>query len=138
MDGLRARILLKAGTASWVLRYIREGRARELTIGNYPDITFSAARKLASKHRVSVDKRQDLAAQKRVERLKLRGSWTVRRLAEDLRAKVLDAATLAPGTIKAKKWDLDRIILRRLAAYEVQAVTAEDLVDMLEPCGRAG
>lgn len=38
---------------------MREGRARELTIGNYPDITLSAARKLASEHRVSVDKGQE-------------------------------------------------------------------------------
>jgi integrase len=127
----------KAGTASWVLRYMREGRARELTIGNYPDITLSAARKLASEHRVSVDRGQDPAAQKRAERLKLRGSWTVRRLAEDLRAKVLDAGALAPVTVKAKKWDLDKIIVPRLAAYEVQAVTAEDVVEMLERCGRS-
>jgi hypothetical protein len=88
----------KAGTASWVLRYMREGRARELTIGNYPDITLSAGRKIASEHRVSVDKGQDPAAQKRAERLKLRSSWTVRRLAEDLRAKVLDAGDTIGGT----------------------------------------
>lgn len=113
MNGLRARTLLKAGAASWVLRYMREVRARELTISSYPDITLSAARKLASEHR----KGQDPAAQKRAERLKLRGSWTAWRLAEDLRAKLLDAATLAPVTITAKKWDLDRIILLRLAAY---------------------
>lgn len=129
--------LSKAGTASWILRYMREGRARELTIGNYPDISLSAARKIASEHRVSVDKGQDPAAQKRAERLKLRGSWTVRRLAEDLSAKVLDAGTLAPGTVKAKKWDLEKVILPRLGPQEVMTVTSEELVEMLERSGRS-
>jgi integrase len=129
--------LSKAGTASWILRYMREGRPRELTIGNYPDISLAAARKLASEHRVSVDKGQDPAAQKRAERLKLRGSWTVRKLADDLRAKVLDAGVLASVTVKAKKWDLDKVILPRLGPQEVPAVTAEEVVDMLERSGRS-
>lgn len=129
--------LSKAGTASWVLRYMREGRARELTIGNYPDISLGAARRLASEHRVSVDKGQDPAAQKRAERLKLRGSWTVRRLAEDLITKVLDSGTLAPDTVKAKKWDLEKVILPRLGPQEVAAVTSEEIVDMLERSGRS-
>jgi integrase len=128
--------LSKAGTAAWILRYMREGRARELTLGNYPDITLSAARKLASEHRVSVDKGLDPAAQKRAERLKLRGSWTVRRLAEDLKTKVLDSGKLAESTVYARKWDLDNVIVPRLGAFEVQAVSAEDLVDMLERSGR--
>lgn len=128
--------LSKAGTASWVLRYMREGRARELTLGNYPDISLSAARKLASEHRVSVDKGEDPAAKKRADRLKLRASWTVRRLADHLRAKVLDSGSLADGTAEAKRWDLDNVILPRLGPSEVQAVTSEDIVDMLDRSGR--
>jgi integrase len=116
---------------------MREGRARELTLGNYPDISLSAARKMAGEHRVSVDKGQDPAAQKRAERLKARGSWTVRKLADDMRAKVLDTDTLAPGTVKAKKWDLDKVILPRLGPQEVHTVTADELVDMLERSGRS-
>jgi integrase len=129
--------LSKAGTASWVLRYMREGRARELTLGNYPDIGLSAARKLASEHRASVDKGQDPAAKKRAERLKLRASWTVRRLVDDLKAKVLDAGALADVTVKAKRWDLDKVVLPRLGPMEVQAVTADEIVDMLERSGRS-
>jgi integrase len=116
---------------------MREGRPRELTIGNYPDITLGAARKLASEHRVAVDKGQDPAAQKRAERMKLRGAWTVRRLAEHMTAKVLDSGELAPRTVKAKKWDLDKVILPRLGPQEVRAVTAEEIVDMLERSGRS-
>lgn len=129
--------LSRAGTASWVLRYMREGRARELTIGNYPDISLSAARKLASEHRVSVDKGQDPAAEKRAERLRLQEAWTVRRLADDLKAKVLDTNAFAEGTAKAKRWDLDKVILPRLGPQEVETVTGEGIVDMLERSGRS-
>lgn len=129
--------LSRAGTASWVLRYMREGRARELTIGNYPDITLGAARKLASEHRVSVDKGSDPAAMKRAERLKLRGSWTVRQLAEDLEKKVLASGALADVTVKAKRWDLAKVILPRLGPLEVAAVPAEEIVEMLERSGRS-
>jgi len=129
--------LSKAGTASWILRYMREGRAKELTIGNYPDISLSAARKLASEHRVSVDKGADPAAQKRVERLRMRGAWTIRRLADDFTSKILEAGELAPGTIKAKKWDLVKVIVPRLGPQEVQTITSDEVVDMLERSGRS-
>jgi integrase len=61
----------------------------------------------------------------------------VRKLAEDLTAKVLDAGKLAPGTVKAKKWDLQNVILPKLGPLEVQAVIAEDIVSMLERSGRS-
>ena len=69
--------LSKAGTATWVLRYMRDAKAKELTIGNYPDITLAAARKLASKRRVEIDSGLDPAAMKRTERLKSRAAWPV-------------------------------------------------------------
>jgi hypothetical protein len=52
-DGLTF-MLSPNGTASWVLRYSRGQRRRELTIGNYPDITLAAARKLARAQRVAI------------------------------------------------------------------------------------
>ena len=42
-DGLTFT-LSKAGTASWILRYRIPGKRRELTIGNYPDISLASAR----------------------------------------------------------------------------------------------
>lgn len=129
--------LSKAGTASWTLRYMLQGRAKELTLGNYPDITLSAARKLASEHRVSVDKGQDPAAEKRAERQKLKASWTVRGVAEDLDQKVLSSGELAPQTVKVKRWDLKNIVLPRLGTMNVQDVTPLDIVDMLDRSGRS-
>ncbi|WP_343723098.1 integrase arm-type DNA-binding domain-containing protein, partial [Herbaspirillum seropedicae] len=40
-DGLTFT-LSAAGTATWILRYrIRQGRRREMTLGNYPDLSLS-------------------------------------------------------------------------------------------------
>jgi integrase len=128
--------LSKAGTAAWVLRYMLEGRARELTLGNYPDISLSAARKMAAENRVAVDKGQDPAAEKRRERLATRGAWTVRELAKDYTEKVLDTGQFAEDTVYYRKLDLNNVILPRLGSVEVRAVTPEDIVDMLDRSGR--
>ena len=129
--------LSKAGTASWVLRYMLQGRARELTLGNYPDVTLSAARKLAAEHRVAVDKGQDPAAKKRKERLAMRGAWLVRELVKDYIEKVLDPGQYAERTVWYRKDDLTTVVLPRLGSMEVRSVTAEDLVDLLEKSGRS-
>jgi hypothetical protein len=57
------------------VRYILGSRTRELTLGNYPDLTLSAARKLTAEHRVAFDTGQYPAAEKRKERLATRGAW---------------------------------------------------------------
>jgi integrase len=128
--------LSKAGTATWVLRYMLEGRARELTLGNYPDLSLSAARKLAAEHRVAVDKGQDPVAEKRKERLAMRGAWLVRELVKDYIEKALETGQYAERTVAYRKRDLEGVILPRLGAIEVRSVSAEDVVDMLEKSGR--
>ena len=134
-DGLTFT-LSSAGTATWVLRYRFASRARELTIGNYPDISLSAARKIASEHRVAIDKGNDPAAQKRAERQQLKSAWTVRRVVDDFKEKVVHGGRLSARTKKAKLWDLDNIILPRLGPLNVPDVTSLDVVDMLERSGR--
>ena len=47
-DGLTFTLSAK-GTAAWVLRYRFGGKARELTLGRYPDITLAKARELPAK-----------------------------------------------------------------------------------------
>lgn len=56
--------LSKGGTAAWVLRYRYAGRRKELTIGNYPDISLSAARIEARAYRAKVDAGGDPATEK--------------------------------------------------------------------------
>jgi len=52
------------GTASWVLRYRFAGKAREMTLGRYPDMTLSKTREIAAVKRVEVQQLVDVAAVK--------------------------------------------------------------------------
>jgi len=63
-DGLTFT-LSEFGTATWVLRYRRGSRRRELTLGNYPDLTLSEARKRARAERVQIDIGKGPAADKK-------------------------------------------------------------------------
>lgn len=128
--------LSKAGTATWVLRYMLAAKARELTLGNYPDLSLSAARKMAAERRVEIDKGNDPAAQKRQEKLAARTAWTVRELASDYIEKVLEAGHLAEGTVYYRKQDLNNVIVPALGVDEVRATSPEAIVDMLERSGK--
>lgn len=82
-DGLTFT-LSSAGTATWVLRYRVSGvRRKEITLGNYPDLTLAAARKLARERRVDVDQGKDPAADKKVLKMRTQMAWTVRELISD-------------------------------------------------------
>src|SRR5450830_1028917 len=88
-DGLTFT-LSKAGTASWTLRYYQNKKRRELTLGNYPDITLSDARRLASANRAAIDGGIDPAKEKATKKQKeSTPEWTIKRLAEDYRLKRL-------------------------------------------------
>lgn len=129
--------LSKAGTAAWVLRYMRDAKAKELTIGNYPDITLAAARKLASKRRVEIDSGLDPAAMKRTERLKSRAAWLVGALIDDYSVKNLTQERYAEDTIYYREWDFKKIIRPKLGPMEVRAVAPADIVFMLETSRRS-
>lgn len=47
---------------SWVLRYRLGGKARELTLGRYPDMSLTQAREQAAIRRLEVQKGVDVAA----------------------------------------------------------------------------
>ena len=66
-DGLTFT-LSKGGTAAWVLRYQHNGRARECSIGRYPDTGLADARGMASELRGRIQKGEDVAATRQVEK----------------------------------------------------------------------
>lgn len=48
-DGGRLKFTLSvSGTASWLFRYRLNGRAKEMILGNYPDVALKTARRLAT------------------------------------------------------------------------------------------
>ena len=81
-DGLTFT-LSGAGTASWVLRYRVGSRRREVTIGNYPDITLSLAREKARAMRVAIDGGQDPAANKAESKSRAATAWVLSELVKD-------------------------------------------------------
>lgn len=130
-DGLTFT-LSKAGTASWTLRYYQSGKRRELTLGNYPDITLSDARRLASVHRAAVDGGADPAKEKAVSKEKAAAvEWTIQRLAEDYRSKRLVPDSFAAGTLYYRNGDLTRVIIPKLGSRAVASITGQDIVQML-------
>ena len=136
-DGLTFT-LSPSGTASWVLRYRIAGvRRKELTLGNYPDLTLAAARKLARERRVEVDLGRDPAAEKKIKKMRSKAAWTVRELIADYQEKKLTTPSLAEGTIYYRKWDLDNVIGPKLGSMDVRDVHPADIVHVIESSKRS-
>ncbi|HEP6279539.1 TPA: tyrosine-type recombinase/integrase [Burkholderia vietnamiensis] len=138
-DGLTFT-LSASGTAAWILRYrLAGGRRRELTLGNYPDLSLAAARKVARAHRVAIDNGADPAAAKRTERAASAAAWTVNELVVDFRAKRFAQGIekpLSASTIYYRTWDLDNVVGPKLGSLEVRRVTPADVVQAIEDAGR--
>jgi integrase len=130
-DGLTFT-LSKAGTASWTLRYRQNAQRKEITLGNYPDIKLSDARRLASAHRAAVDGGADPAKEKAASKEKAAAvEWTIQRLAEDYRTKRLVPGSFADATLYYRNGDLTRVIIPKLGKRAVASVTGQDIVQML-------
>ena len=80
-DGLTFTLSAQ-GTATWTLRYRIAGRARELTLGRYPDLSLGDARKLAAAKRVDVQQVIDVAAIKQQKKAEAKQAANVQQLAD--------------------------------------------------------
>lgn len=127
-DGLTITISAK-GTASWILRYRFGGRRRELTIGNYPDISLAQAREQARSLRAAIDQGADPASRKQQAKLRVAADWRVSDLVEDFIDKVLPK--LADVTVYHRTSDFDQVVLPRLGAWRVADVTSQDVVGVI-------
>jgi integrase len=140
-DGLTFT-LSSSGTATWVLRYRlgtrHNGQAvrRELTIGNYPDISLRDARTLAAKHRAAIDAGDDPVIAKQIEKTRFRLDWTIRELVQDYQDKVLVEPHYAATTIEYRKADYEQVVLPHLGSRPASTVTAIDIVEMLVAANR--
>lgn len=136
-DGLTFT-LSASGTATWVLRYsVPGGRRRELTVGNYPDVSLAKARQVAREERAAIDRGEDPANHKKVVKMESKMSWTVRALIADFKEKKLGPDDLAEGTIYYRKWDLENVILPKLGSMRVDKVSPAHIVHVIESAGRS-
>ena len=122
--------LSAAGAAAWTLRYRFGARARELTLGRYPDMTLTAARKAAGKERVRVDDGVDVAAEKQSRKAADALAWTVRDLLRDYEQRV--APGLAPSTAFAQLNYMRTDILPALGSRIARDVTPDDAQALIE------
>lgn len=125
-DGLTFT-LSENGLAAWVLRFRHGGRRHELTLGRYPELSLTAARKEAAKRRLDVQQGVNPATERR--KVKARRDWTVRELAKDYRNLVLPV--LAENTRRGYERNLKRVEAG-MGTLLVRDVEAADVVAMIE------
>jgi len=139
-DGLTFT-LSAAGTAAWTLRYRFAGKAKELTLGRYPDLSLTEARKLAAGKRVEVSQGVDvaLAKQNRIEADKRAGlvpeSETVKALYADFFARQIEDRRQNPERV-ARVFALH--ILPIIGDLRVTEVRPADVDRMLRPLSDRG
>lgn len=124
--------LSRSGCAAWILRYRHGGKAREVTIGNYPTISLKAARKKAEEHRNKISDGEDVAVTKRREKAAAAAAWTVKRLVKSYREHKLPA--LRASTRPNYERNLKRIE-EGLGTFQVRIVEAKDIITLIEDSG---
>lgn len=120
----------ESGVASWVLRYRFGGKAKEKTIGRYPDISLAEARKIAAEDRAKIQTGTDVAAAKKKAKLTEARAWTVRQLAEDYLDK--QKGRLAEATIKGRRQQLRDYVFPLIGSWPAKDVEPLALVDIVE------
>lgn len=126
--------LSAAGTAAWVLRYRHGGKARELTLGKYRDVSLKMARQRAGDARAQIQAGVDVARERQREKTESAAAKSFRQLATDYMAKVFP--TLAPSTVKQRRQHIDGVICPRIGSRPARDVTTADVVSLIEFVGR--
>lgn len=126
--------LSAGGTAAWVLRYRHSGRARELTLGRYPDKSLAKAREDARKARDNIQNGVDVSRQKQIEKIRRAGQLSFRELANDYMDKVFP--TLAASTVKHRKQHFKKWIFPKIGHVPACEVMTTDVVYLIENVGK--
>jgi len=124
--------LSAGGAASWILRYRFGGVARELTLGRYPDLSLTEARKLARLHRARIQQGEDVARAKRREKQASAAAWTFSQLVHDYKLKAFP--TLAVSTREQRERHL-ALACQRLGGLAARDVDPADIVLLIEQIG---
>lgn len=126
--------LSEAGTAAWVLRYRFAGKARELTLGRYPDISLKLARERAGAARAQVQAGVDVARVRQMEKAEASAAHSFQQLAEDYITKVFP--TLAQNTVRQRMQHIRGVIIPRLGSLPARGITTGDVVRFIEALRR--
>jgi integrase len=121
------------GTAAWILRYRIGGKARELTIGRYPEYGIAQAKAAALEARAKIQAGADVAREKRLEHINRAGSMSFAELARDYLAKKLPGLSDSTRTYRTRH--IENLIIPRMGAIQANEVNGADIVALLETIG---
>lgn len=133
-DGLTFTLSAK-GVASWVLRYRIAGKQRELTLGRYPDLGITEARKLAASKRVEVHQVIDVAAVKQRQKAELKQAGTVAELTELWLDHTIRRKHKHPGVTERV---IERDVLPALGKKPSKEVTRPEVTRLLAKIKASG
>lgn len=126
----------KTGSASWLHRYMRDGRPTAVGLGSYPETSLHEARKLAQENRRLLIEGEDPLATKRAQeaesRLRELKGTTFRVCAVKY---IADHKAEWKSAKHAQQWEntLATYAFPTLGTREVSAITTQDLVRILQP-----
>lgn len=126
--------LSAAGTAAWVLRYRHAGKGRELTLGQYPDVSLKLARQRAGDARAEVQNGVDVARERQREKADSAAAKSFKQLAADYMEKKFP--DLATNTVKQRRQHIEGVIYPKLGRLPARDVTTSDVVSLIESVGR--
>jgi integrase len=126
--------LSSKGTAAWVLRYRVGGRAREMTIGRYPEIGLAKARTLATAARAKLQQGIDVAREKRLATIERAAARSFRELASNYMEVAFPG--MAENTVRQRRRHIEKDLLPRLGGLAAREVTTADVVSVIEQVGR--
>jgi integrase len=133
-DGLTFTLSAQ-GTATWTLRYRITGRARELTLGRYPDLSLGEARKLAAAKRVEVQQVIDVAAIKQQKKAEAKQAANVEQLANLWLDNTVRRRHQYP---KVTERVFKRDILPALGKCNTKSVTTTEITRLLAKINASG
>ncbi len=133
-DGLTFTLSAQ-GTATWTLRYRIAGRARELTLGRYPDLSLGEARKLAAAKRVEVQQVIDVAAIKQQKKAEAKQAANVEQLANLWLDNTVRSRHQRPEVTERV---FRRDILPALGKRDAKSVTTPEITRLLAKINGSG
>ena len=137
-DGGRSGLWLRVtegGNKSWIFRFMRHGRAREMGLGPYPEVTLAEARELALEARRLLRRGSDPIddrKRRKAENLAAAGGIA---FAEAARRYVADHRDEWRNAKHAAQWatTLENYANPVLGSLDVRSITPAAVVDVLRP-----
>ena len=135
-DGAGLTFTLSAkGTAAWVLRYRIGGKQKELTLGNYPDLTLTKAREHAAAKRVAVQQGVDVAQAEQARKVAMTAAGTVKELCDEYFARTVKGRIKRPDLVRSI---LDQDVIRAMGKSRISDVKPVDVDRMVAGIVRRG